>query len=144
MVWWYLIPVLLVFISSGCEGVMDFVNWYGDRIPWRRNYWDPRVSYVLKYVGNDPDLGRKKWFWGLINKPVAFCDGWHFMKWLRNRTYEWAMLSFIVITICGIVSNWNSEHDVISVYIGLVGFLVMKLFGFFCVYNLLKLRYKIN
>lgn len=114
-------------LSSAFEGVMDFLMWYPYNIPWDKSFWNPYESYVRKYVDNDPDKGRKKWFWGLINKPVAFTDGWHLMKFLRNR--------FRDLSILLIAYYYDQMNPYCILSLALLGYL-----GFPLVYNYLKIK----
>lgn len=141
MVIWFIAPILFL-ISSGFEGVMDFLNWYPDSIPWNRKFWDPRISDLNKYLNGDPKLGPK--YPGSTGILVAFTDGWHLMKWCRNRFHELGMVCFQVAVIWSVYQNWNSLHEVVPAYLSLAGCLAGKLVGFPIVYNWLKFRYRKN
>ena len=86
--------VSLVFLSLAaiCNSVIDTVSFHYEKSIFYnlflREWWDSRISWNNKY---NTDSTRKKWLWGLINKPVQFTDAFHFFKML--------MIMFIVIAI---------------------------------------------
>jgi hypothetical protein len=84
-----LIVTALKMLSGACNAVMDTVDqhfWDSifDRIKSksRRLWWNEDKGWLNKYRWRNPALGRVKWgFLGVpFNKPVQFCDAWHFFK----------------------------------------------------------------
>lgn len=92
---------LLLIIAGAANGIMDLVSFkYYNSVFIDMNplYWNPQYSWRKKYVRGIPELGRRKWLWGLINMPVAFTDGWHLMK----SVMLWSLTLSIALafTIC--------------------------------------------
>ena len=87
-----MISLIFLSLAAICNAVMDVVSFhYWDSIFFKlskHKWWDPKVSWMNKY---DEYGKRKKWLWGLINKPVQFTDSFHFFKML--------MIIFIIIAI---------------------------------------------
>jgi hypothetical protein len=96
---------ILILISAVFEAVMDFLQF---RLPnlsnhkWSYNdFWDPRYSWRNKwqYV-YDIKVGEK---FPLSSTVLVFLtDGWHLMKWCRNRCLDVAM--FLVVV--GVTDFW--------------------------------------
>lgn len=104
-----MITLLLIALAAICNAVMDtikhhwkesiFAKWWtkgylGDF--WHSRGWMNKYVEYPNYIsggivelshnvsstnpGASYEFIRKKWLWGLINKPVQFCDAWHLFK----------------------------------------------------------------
>lgn len=135
MEWLFLVSTVMFIISSSLEGVMDFVNWYDWKIPWSKDYWDPDKSWVNKYVDGDSEKGRKKFFFGKLNVPVAFTDGWHLMKFFRNRFREGAIILYTVAMV-------TTELSLVWICVYVIIHILAALLGFFIFFHFLKWKYK--
>jgi hypothetical protein len=77
--------VIFIIIAAICNAIMDTLwhhydkSIFGDLNPM---FWNPKVSWRLKYKDHKPTEGRIKWDLGLfkINKPSAISDAWHIFK----------------------------------------------------------------
>lgn len=133
-----MISLLFWCLAAACNAVMDVCNHHGEdtifmRWGWNTYFWDGEWSWRNKYVDRDPQKGKIKWFWGLMDKPAFLTDGWHLFKSL--------MIVFICLSIAfayGIYSNpkWYS-YIVIVVMFGTVWNLTFNLF-----YNHILIRKK--
>jgi hypothetical protein len=79
-------PLILIFVSGVANGAMDsFVHHYYSslwRVLWLKKGWKffRPDGWKNKYREDSPLKGRVKFFWNLLNVPVAFLDTWHFSK----------------------------------------------------------------
>jgi len=79
--------LLAVFCNSGMDSLRHSFNTSFAR-NWDKQFWDPAISWMNKYV-DYPSLERTKiWF---VVIPAAFTDGWHQLK-------MW-MLGFMMIAM---------------------------------------------
>lgn len=77
------IIAFLIAISAICNAVMDIISFhyeYSIFKDYNKQYWNPKISWVNKYINNDPLKGRRKWFFNLLKVHEAFTDAWHLMK----------------------------------------------------------------
>jgi hypothetical protein len=73
-------------ISAICNAVNDTLwHHYSSSIFKNLNskFWKPQESWLNKYKDRTPSKGRKKWLFGLINKPVQVTDAFHGIKTIR-------------------------------------------------------------
>jgi len=86
------ISLIFLSLSAICNAIMDTVSFHYEKSIFYKlsnhKWWNPKISWNNKY---NQDSTRKKWLWGLINKPVQVTDAFHFFKML--------MIMFIVIAI---------------------------------------------
>lgn len=81
-----MIPTLLFMIAGIANAAMDSHAHHYSRSVWRKLYlakgWRffRGDSWKNKYIDDSPLKGRKKFFFGVANVPVAFTDLWHFMQ----------------------------------------------------------------
>lgn len=81
-----IIDLILVVFAAVCDSITDSISHYDTFKKWGK--WWSFSGWELKYVDYHGDIKegieprRKKWLWGLINKPVQVCDAWHFFKML--------------------------------------------------------------
>lgn len=87
-----MISLIFLSLSAICNAIMDTVSFHYEKSIFYKlsnhKWWNPKISWNNKY---NQDSTRKKWLWGLINKPVQVTDAFHFFKML--------MIMFIVIAI---------------------------------------------
>ncbi len=109
------LSLIFICVAASFNAAMDVVSFHYSTSKFAKlnnQYFDPSVSWKNKYIDGEPSKGRKKWFFGLINKPVAFTDFWHLMK------------SLMVIFICASISLFKTDGLVTS----FVAFCVMGIF----------------
>ena len=136
-----MISLIFWCLAAACCAGMDTLQhhfysskiYYMRRKPTQSYWWNPTYSWYNKYKGRNPQKGKIKWFWGLMDKPAFLTDGWHLFKSL--------MIVFICLSIAfadGIYSNpkWYS-YIVIVVMFGTVWNLTFNLF-----YNHILIRKK--
>lgn len=82
------IIVISIFLSGLFEGAMD---WLQFRLPYKpshklfsSNFWNMANSWKNKWKAGDYTYTIEK-FWQSSRALVFLTDGWHLMKWLRNR-----------------------------------------------------------
>lgn len=93
-----LICLVFVFVAGMCEGLMDTLQFHYERTSFKNDsFWNPLISWKNKYKDNDPVKGEKFLF--STTALVAFTDGWHFMKLLRN------LLLFLFLPLIGFFST---------------------------------------
>jgi len=109
-------------IAAGlAEGWMD---WLQFRLPLNPDhrlsahpFWDPSVSWKSKWKDGDYIKGER---FPLSSTMLVFLtDGWHLMKWIRNRCLD---VSIGLVLACSI--NWW------QVLLALVVFRLLYWFGF--------------
>ena len=83
---WIILTFLFILLASICNATMDKVDHHYFKSVFRhfknKLWWNGDEGWRNKYVDRDPNKGRVKWLWGLINKPVQLTDSWHFFKML--------------------------------------------------------------
>lgn len=138
-----MIIALLLFVAGALNAFMDtvhnvryFKSIFGE-LPnkWKRWLFEP-WAFVNKYkiVGISYDkssvvycnhTGRKKWLWGLINKPVLLTSAWHLAKSL--------MLVFISVAMALALV---SENEKIILFVILNSFLNYNFWLYLFIYFL--------
>jgi hypothetical protein len=79
-----MIVALIAFVSSAVfEGVMDYLQFYYSGTD---HFWNPRLSWINKWSFSQ--LGKKERFFLSSTVLVFLTDGWHLMKWFRNRCID--------------------------------------------------------
>jgi hypothetical protein len=100
-----IIIIIISFLFAGlAEGIMD---WLQFRLPLQikhkwvyHQFWDPRISWKNKwnvrysYLGKQM-IGDKERFFLSSTVLVFLTDGWHLMKWFRNRAMDVAFTGII-------------------------------------------------
>jgi hypothetical protein len=104
------LTIIGMLLAGLAEGMMDKLQFHLPEKLWGNNFWDPGISWMNKY---GPDGTYR--FWGSTTVLVFLTDGWHLMKWVRNRGVDLAMLG------CG-MTIW--EVIIVRAIYG-VGFAVM-------------------
>lgn len=98
-----LIPIILYCLSGIADAVMDtLIHHYSISIfsKYNEQYWNPQISWLNKYVDGDP----KKGFLKInilsikITKPVAFTDGWHLFKSIKEVLIGIAITSGVYLS----------------------------------------------
>lgn len=74
-------PALCMFVSGAADGTMDYLSYHYDG---NSQFWQPRISWTNKYKHHDPTQGER--FPGSTTVFVAFTDGWHMCKMIRNTS----------------------------------------------------------
>lgn len=97
-----IIIVILITIAAIAEAVMDGLQFYYNG---NSTFWNPKLSWVRKYKNNNPLQGERWWTSSTIT--VAFTDGWHFMKWIRN----------LALTLIPIVLNPTWKVTILTISI---------------------------
>jgi len=78
-----MISVILIALAAICNAVMDICShhyYYSVFTRFNDKYWNAVHSWANKYVNGEPNMGRRKWFFGMLNVHVAFTDAWHLFK----------------------------------------------------------------
>lgn len=115
-------------LAAVCNAAMDIVSHhYYQSIFHHRNkgqYYNPVYSWKNKYNCSDPDLGRKRWFWGLLTVHPAFTDFWHLMK---SSMIVCLAFSVTFMTYSDVPFKWYNILAVVGLY-GLIWNLVFNVF----------------
>jgi len=97
MIWIISIAFLLAGLA---EGVMD---WLQFRLPLQikhkwvyHQFWDPRISWKNKWGYSTVTPDRYEKFFLSTTVLVFLTDGWHLMKWFRNRFIDVALIAMLV------------------------------------------------
>ena len=85
MVW----EVIFMTVAGLSEGVMDYLQF---RYDGESKFWNPELSWVNKWKDRDPRKGER--FFLSSTALVFLTDGWHLMKWVRNRSIDCVLFSF--------------------------------------------------
>jgi len=77
-----LVGVIIIALLQACIEVLQhrFHNSIFSNL--NPKFWDPKISWLNKYIANKPHLGRKKLFWK-INVPVQITDAFHMIKTIQ-------------------------------------------------------------
>ena len=95
-----LLVIIFWMLAAICNALMDISahkfesSIFSHKDPF---IWDAKVSWKNKYNNRDPELGRRRWFYGLIVLHPAFTDAWHFAK------------SLMIVCICAVVALLDYE-----------------------------------
>lgn len=111
------IIVISIFLSGLFEGVMD---WLQFRLPFKpshklfsSNFWNMDNSWKNKWKAGDYTYTIEK-FWQSSRALVFLTDGWHLMKWLRNRmknVYTFVFLLFFVDWEIALLITFGIDFD---------------------------------
>lgn len=87
------IIIACFFLAGLAEGIMDWLQFrLSDTMLRGNKFWDPEVSWKNKWEGPGPVHIREKFF--LSSTLLVFLtDGWHLMKWCRNRFIDVAIVA---------------------------------------------------
>lgn len=115
--------VVILFALFGVfEGAMDVLQFKINESIFRdcnQQFWNPKFSWMNKWKDGCPKFGPK--FPGSTTVFVFLTDGWHLMKWFRNRMLDIALfiiltrvfegfwLSFIVVVVIAIIRSTAFE-----------------------------------
>lgn len=95
----FIILASISFCIAGIfEAFMDIIQFKFFQSPFVKldhRFWNPSVSWQNKWSQGDPKFGPK--FFGSTTFLVWTTDGWHLMKWLRNRFVE---LTILFLLLC--------------------------------------------
>jgi len=81
-----ILSIILFLLSAVFEAVMDFLQF---RYTKRNQFWNPQLSWMNKW--DFSTVPRKERFPLSSTVLVFLTDGWHLMKWLRNRCLDGVM-----------------------------------------------------
>lgn len=109
------ISILFFGLYGAFEAVMDTLQFKFHTSVFKdlnQVFWNPEVSWQNKWKDGCPKFGPK--FWGSTTWFVFVTDGWHLMKWCRNRALDTALIFvlasltsyniFLIISIVCLVS----------------------------------------
>lgn len=91
------LALLLFVLSHIPEGIMDTLQFKIDDSVfknWNQQFWNPKFSWMNKWKDGCPKFGPR--FFGSTTFLVFLTDGWHLMKWVRNRFIDSAILFFLL------------------------------------------------
>lgn len=91
------LALLLFILSHIPEGIMDTLQFRADDSifkNWNQQFWNPEFSWMNKWKDGCPKFGPR--FFGSTTFLVFLTDGWHLMKWIRNRFIDSAILFFLL------------------------------------------------
>lgn len=101
---------ILFFIAGMFDGTAETLKWHPSgffHVFRNANpaYWDTAISWKNKYKNGDPAQGAK--FWLSTTALVAFTDGYHLARLIKNNlTFLAAMCFFAVALIAGSPVLW--------------------------------------
>jgi hypothetical protein len=81
-----ILSIILFLLSAVFEAVMDFLQF---RYTKRNQFWNPQLSWMNKW--DFSKVPRKERFPLSSTVLVFLTDGWHLMKWCRNRCLDGVM-----------------------------------------------------
>lgn len=106
-----MIIAVIAFVSSAVfEGVMDFLQFYYSGTD---HFWNPRLSWINKWNFNQ--IEKKERFFLSSTVLVFLTDGWHLMKWCRNRCIDIGIFALL----CEIMTVWQSLGLTIAIRIAI-------------------------
>ena len=113
------ITLVLISLAAMCNAIMDKVDhhYYRSVFSNMKNplWWNQVEGWKNKYVDRDPEKGRVKWLWGLINKPVQLTDAWHFFK-------MWMVIFMCSAVVTASITAWYENPKWYSCIILLITF----------------------
>jgi len=78
-----ILSIILFLLSAGFEAAMDFLQF---RYIKRNYFWNPQLSWMNKW--DYSRVPRREKFPLSSTVLVFLTDGWHLMKWCRNRCID--------------------------------------------------------
>lgn len=123
-----ILVIIFWMLAAVCNALMDISahkfesSIFSHKDPF---IWDAKVSWKNKYNNRDPELGRRRWFYGLIVLHPAFTDAWHFAKSLMI-----VLITGCVVMGCAISSGPARWYELILEFV-LLGLLWNTTFTFF-------------
>ena len=81
-----ILSIILFLLSAAFEAVMDFLQF---RYTKRNQFWNTELSWMNKW--DFSTVPRKERFPLSTTVLVFLTDGWHLMKWCRNRCLDGIM-----------------------------------------------------
>jgi hypothetical protein len=94
-----ILSIILFLLSAVFEAVMDFLQF---RYTKRNQFWNPQLSWMNKW--DFSTVPRKERFPLSSTVLVFLTDGWHLMKWCRNRCID----GIVFIVAFGLFNWWAS------------------------------------
>jgi hypothetical protein len=81
----YTITITLAILAALSNAVMDVLKDHFDTSVFKnknRVFWDPRISWMNKWIDGDKTKGRTYWFVKGVKivKPAMITDAWHIFK----------------------------------------------------------------
>lgn len=89
-----------ILLAGLFEGLMDYLQfkYYEDN-----GFWNPRLSWDNKWKFGEPVNGER--FWQSSRALVFLTDGWHLMKWFRNRNIDMCSLIVCMDLGCSFIAS---------------------------------------
>jgi hypothetical protein len=82
---------IILFLLAGCfEGIMDHLQFHFDK---NNYFWNPSLSWKNKWKNGDKSQGERFFLSSTVF--VFTTDGWHLMKWFRNRMIDTLIFLFL-------------------------------------------------
>jgi hypothetical protein len=97
---------ILILVSAVFEAVMDFLQF---KYTGRSQFWNPELSWMNKW--DYSTIPRKERFPLSSTVLVFLTDGWHLMKWCRNRCLDVAMF----LVAIGLTDFWMAFWITITI-----------------------------
>lgn len=87
--------LIVIFISLAglAEGLMDWLQ-FRYAFTGDSKFWNPQLSWYNKWKPGTTDVEK---FWQSSRALVFLTDGWHLLKWLRNRFIDCAVYVFCIL-----------------------------------------------
>lgn len=115
-----MIIAFIAFVSSAVfEAVMDYLQFYYIGMD---HFWNPRLSWINKWKFQQ--VGKTERFFLSSTVLVFLTDGWHLMKWCRNRCIDMGIFELL----CDTMTVWQAlgVAIVIRITIGLIFELMLR------------------
>jgi len=95
------VAFLFFILSASFEAVMDHLQF---RYTKTNYFWNPKLSWMnkWKYTSIDRTITRTEKFFLSSTVFVFLTDGWHLMKWCRNRCIDVMIFIMVLDT-----TNWK-------------------------------------
>lgn len=96
-----LIPIILYCLCGICDAIMETCSDHFSISIFKKlnpNIWNKNISWVNKYINDNPANGLKKiiLFGIIFNYPVQLTDAWNFFKMIK----EVLTIIAIIVAIC--------------------------------------------
>jgi hypothetical protein len=100
----YLILASISFCLAGtAEAVMDVLQFKFEQSSFSKlnpNFWNPKISWQNKWKKIGPSgITNEERFFLSSTVLVFLTDGWHLMKWVRNRFLEFSIFFFLLYSV---------------------------------------------
>ena len=102
--WLIIVPIILYSLSGICDAIMDTCSDHFSISIFKKmnpNIWNKNISWVNKYIGDNPANGFKKIiiFSTEFNYPIELTDAWNFFKMLKEFLIRISIVLAIYINI---------------------------------------------